>query len=107
MKWFQGKYEEAERYNQRALEIYEQALGPDDANVAKTKSKLASCYFKQGKYRKAEVFYEQILNEAREKKFGTIDGEKNVISDVKLSPEPSEVENAANVWNTTKYNKLQ
>lgn len=74
---FQGKYEEVERYYQRALEIYEQRLGPDDPNVAKTKNNLASCYLKQGKFKEAEVLYKQILNRAHEKEFGTIDGEKN------------------------------
>lgn len=74
---FQGKYEEVERYYQRALEIYEQRLGPDDPNVAKTKNNLASCYLKQGKYKEAEVLYKQILNRAHEREFGTIDGEKN------------------------------
>lgn len=36
-----------EQYYQRALEIYESKLGPDDPNVAKTKNNLASCYLKQ------------------------------------------------------------
>lgn len=36
----QGKYEEVEYYYCRALEIYECRLGPDDANVAKTKNNL-------------------------------------------------------------------
>ena len=36
----QGKYEEVEYYYCRALEIYESRLGPDDANVAKTKNNL-------------------------------------------------------------------
>ncbi len=43
----QGKYEEVERYYQRALEIYESKLGQDDPNVAKTKNNLASAYLKQ------------------------------------------------------------
>lgn len=38
----QGKYEEVERYYQRALEIYEKTLGPDDPNVAKTKNNLVN-----------------------------------------------------------------
>lgn len=71
-----GKYEEVERYYQRALEIYEQRLGPDDPNVAKTKNNLASCYLKQGKYREAEILYKEILNRAHEREFGTIDGEQ-------------------------------
>ena len=36
----QGKYEEVEYYYQRALEIYQTKLGPDDPNVAKTKNNL-------------------------------------------------------------------
>lgn len=70
----QGKYEEVERYYQRALEIYESKLGPDDPNVAKTKNNLASCYLKQGKYKEAEILYKQVLTRAHEREFGTIDG---------------------------------
>lgn len=78
MKSFiQGKYEEVEKYYQRALEIYEKRLGPDDPNVSKTMNNLASCYLKQGKYKEAEVLYKQILNRAHEREFGTIDGEHN------------------------------
>lgn len=72
--YFQGKYEEVERYYQRALEIYELKLGPDDPNVGKTKNNLASCYLKQGKYKEAEILYKEILTRAHEKEFGTIDG---------------------------------
>lgn len=36
----QGKYQEVERYYERALHIYQDRLGPDDANVAKTKNNL-------------------------------------------------------------------
>lgn len=71
----QGKYEEVERYYQRALEIYELKLGPDDSNVAKTKNNLASCYLKQAKYKDAETLYKQVLTRAHEREFGTIDGE--------------------------------
>lgn len=78
MKFFsflQGKYEEVERYYQRALEIYDSKLGADDPNVAKTKNNLASCYLKQGKYKEAEILYKQVLTRAHEREFGTIDGE--------------------------------
>lgn len=71
----QGKYEEVERYYQRALEIYETKLGPDDPNVAKTKNNLASAYLKQGKYKEAEILYKQVLTRAHEREFGAIDGE--------------------------------
>lgn len=35
-------YPQVEQYYQRALEIYEGKLGPDDSNVAKTKNNLVS-----------------------------------------------------------------
>ena len=75
-----------EYYYQRALEIYQTELGPDDPNVAKTMSNLvcrstsklnhlfftltfpflcwcslqASCYLKQGKYKAAESIYKRV-----------------------------------------------
>ena len=77
VRWFhpQGKYEEVERYYQRALEIYETKLGPDDSNVAKTKNNLASAYLKQGKYKEAEVLYKEVLDRAHVQEFGSIGGE--------------------------------
>lgn len=38
----QGKYDEVEYYYQRALNIYQTKLGPDDPNVAKTKNNLVN-----------------------------------------------------------------
>nr|XP_046187374.1 kinesin light chain 1-like isoform X1 [Oncorhynchus gorbuscha] len=75
----QGKYEEVEYYYCRALEIYECRLGPDDPNVAKTKNNLASCYLKQGKYKEAEILYKEILTQAHEKEFGSVDDENKPI----------------------------
>ncbi|XP_029470506.1 kinesin light chain 2 isoform X2 [Rhinatrema bivittatum] len=75
----QGKYEEVEYYYQRALEIYESRLGPDDPNVVKTKNNLASCYLKQGKYKNAEALYKEILTQAHEKEFGSVDGNNKPI----------------------------
>ena len=72
----QSKYDEVEKYYQRALQIYENILGPDDPNVAKTKNNLASAYMKQGKFKQAETLYKQVLTQAHEKDFGSID-EKN------------------------------
>jgi kinesin light chain len=57
----QGKYEEVEKYYQRALAIYETKLGQDDPNVAKTKNNLASAFLKQGKYKEAEILYKQVI----------------------------------------------
>ncbi|CAG6008167.1 unnamed protein product [Menidia menidia] len=94
----QGKYQEVEEYYERALHIYQSKLGPDDANVAKTKNNLvrggpqgppgpdhkpvpsrkekrASCYLKQGKYRQAEALYKEILTRAHEKEFGSVEGD--------------------------------
>ena len=69
---------QVEYYYQRALEIYQTELGPDDPNVAKTMSNLvcsslselnvlftqlflqASCYLKQGKYKAAESIYKRV-----------------------------------------------
>uniref|UniRef100_A0A2K5C742 Kinesin light chain n=1 Tax=Aotus nancymaae TaxID=37293 RepID=A0A2K5C742_AOTNA len=68
-----GKYEEIEYY-QRALEIYQTKLGPDDPNVAKTKNNLASCYLKQGKFKQAETLYKEILT-----RFGSVDDENKPI----------------------------
>ena len=65
-----GKYEEVERYYQRALNIYQEKLGPDDPNVAKTKNNLASCFLKQGKYRQAESLYKEILMQTHAAEFG-------------------------------------
>ncbi|XP_069118640.1 kinesin light chain-like isoform X6 [Argopecten irradians] len=75
----QGKYEEVEQYYQRALDIYEGKLGPDDPNVAKTKNNLASAYLKQGKYKQAEALYKEVLTRAHEKEFGKVDGENKPI----------------------------
>ena len=69
----QGKYEEVEKYYQRALQIYESNLGSDDPNVAKTKNNLASAFMKQGKFKQAETLYKQVLTQAHEKDFGSID----------------------------------
>lgn len=49
-----------EKYYQRALAIYQEQLGPDDPNVAKTLNNLASSYLKQGKYKQAEALYKQV-----------------------------------------------
>lgn len=40
----QNKYDEVEKYYQRALKIYEANLGSDDPNVAKTKNNLVRIF---------------------------------------------------------------
>ncbi|CAG9835255.1 unnamed protein product [Diabrotica balteata] len=94
---YEGKYEEVEKYYQRALEIYEKRLGADDPNVSKTMNNLASCYLKQGKYKEAEVLYKQILNRAHEREFGTIDGENKPIWQVAEEREENKAKNKENV----------
>ena len=49
-----GKYDEALPLAQRALEIREQKLGPDDRDVAVTIDSLAGLYWYKGQYAKAE-----------------------------------------------------
>ena len=56
-----NRYSEVEQYYERALHIYQQRLGPDDPNVAKTLNNLASSYLKQGKFKKAEMLYKQVI----------------------------------------------
>uniref|UniRef100_A0A9J8DFV3 Kinesin light chain n=1 Tax=Cyprinus carpio carpio TaxID=630221 RepID=A0A9J8DFV3_CYPCA len=59
----QGQYREVEPLCRRALEIREKA----------------SCLFKQGKYKEAEVLYKEILTSAHEKEFGSVDAENKPI----------------------------
>ncbi len=49
----QGKYAEAEPLNQRALAIWEKALGPEHPDVARSLNNLAMVYTDQGKYEEA------------------------------------------------------
>ena len=72
-----------EKYYQRALAIYENKLGQDDPNVAKTKNNLASAYLKQGKYKEAEILYKQVLTRAHEREFGSIDEQNKPIWQVR------------------------
>ena len=80
-------------YYQRALQIYEKELGPDDPNVAKTKNNLASCYLKQGKYKEAEILYKQVLTRAHEREFGSIEGDNKPIWQVAEEREAHKQEN--------------
>ena len=41
----QGKYGEVEQHYQRALDIYQTRLSPDDPNMAKTKNKLVRVWY--------------------------------------------------------------
>ena len=57
----QGQYGQAEPYYQRALAIYEKALGPDHPNIATSFNNLALLYNTQGKYALAEPLYLRAL----------------------------------------------
>ena len=57
----QGKYGEAEPLYQRALAIWEKALGPEHPDVATSLNNLAGLYYAQGKYEEAEPLYQRAL----------------------------------------------
>ena len=65
----QGQYEKAAPLHERALAIWEQALGPEHPHVATSLNNLALLYDNQGQYGKAEPLYERALA-IREKALG-------------------------------------
>ena len=56
-----GRYTEAEPLLQRALQIREQAQGPDHPDVARVLNYLAVLYWSQGRYTEAEPLYQRAL----------------------------------------------
>ncbi len=66
----QGRYEEAERYHQQALDIREKILNFDHPDVAVSLNGLANVYVEQGKYAKAEPLYQRALL-IKEQHFGS------------------------------------
>src|SRR6266508_3255897 len=64
-----GKYDEALRLGERALEIREKRLGPDHLEVARSLNNLAHIYYLRGDYAKAEPLYQRALV-IREKALG-------------------------------------
>ena len=64
-----GKYREAEPLYERALAIWEKALGPDHTDVALSLKNLARLYRAQHKYEKAGTFCTRSLA-VMEKAFG-------------------------------------
>ena len=67
-----GRYADAIPLAQRALAIYEKALGPNHLDVATSLITLASFYEKQGRYADAEPLYQRAAA-IREKEFGPDD----------------------------------
>ncbi len=67
----QGNYEQAEPLHQRALAIWEKALGPEHLDVGASLNNLAGLYHAQGNYAEAEKFFRAALKEAE--KFGNQD----------------------------------
>jgi tetratricopeptide (TPR) repeat protein len=65
----QGRYEEAEQLYLRALEGYEEELGPKHPDTLRTVQNLAGVYRDQGRYEEAEQLYQRAL-EGREEKLG-------------------------------------
>ncbi|KAF8535293.1 hypothetical protein BDD12DRAFT_782634 [Trichophaea hybrida] len=65
----QGKYEQAEQMNRRALEGREKALGPDHPDTLNSVNNWASVLQNQGKYEQAEQMNRRAL-EAKEKVLG-------------------------------------
>ena len=57
----QGHHAEAESFYQRALTIWEKALGPNHPDVATSLNNLAVLYKDQGNYAKAETFHQRAL----------------------------------------------
>ena len=57
----QGKYADAEPLYQRALAIWEDALGPAHPDVATSLNNLAGLYYAQGQYAEAEPLYRRAL----------------------------------------------
>jgi tetratricopeptide (TPR) repeat protein len=64
-----ARYEEAEPLHQRALAIWEKALGPDHPDTAASLNNLAALYHNQGRYGEAEPLYQRALT-IREKALG-------------------------------------
>ena len=65
----QGKYEDAEPYFLKSLEIYEKVLGENHPDTATSYNNLAGLYKSQVRYEDAEPFYLKAL-EIREKVLG-------------------------------------
>ena len=65
----QGQYAKAEPLYERALAIWEKALGPEHPDVATSLNNLAVLYDDQGQYAKAEPLYQRALA-IREKALG-------------------------------------
>jgi tetratricopeptide (TPR) repeat protein len=57
----QGKYAEAIQLAERALAIWEKALGPEHPNVANSLNNLALVHYNKGDYAKAEPLYQRAL----------------------------------------------
>jgi tetratricopeptide (TPR) repeat protein len=57
----QGRYAESEPFFQEALALQEQAVGPDDPNIATSLNDLAGLYREQARYGEAELLYQRAL----------------------------------------------
>jgi tetratricopeptide (TPR) repeat protein len=66
----QGVYAEAEVLYQRALAIYEKALGHIHPHVARTMNDMAELFSVQGRYAEAEPLFQQAIR-INEKRWAT------------------------------------
>ncbi|CAN0141647.1 unnamed protein product, partial [Ectocarpus sp. 8 AP-2014] len=66
---FQGKYEEADVLNTRAIEIQEKALGPDHPSLATSLTTRSWLLKTKGKYEEADVLNRRAI-EIQEKALG-------------------------------------
>ena len=57
----QGKYQDALKVAQRALQVAKETFGPNDPKVATSMNNLATVYRIQGNYIEAESLYKQAL----------------------------------------------
>jgi tetratricopeptide (TPR) repeat protein len=67
-----GKFSEAMPLAQRALAIWEKALGPDHPDVATSLNNLAKIYRRQGRYTDAEPLNRRALAISRKRSVPTI-----------------------------------
>ncbi|HEY9777971.1 MAG TPA: tetratricopeptide repeat protein [Planktothrix sp.] len=65
VSYFQGKYDEAERFALRFLELYKANFPDDHPDVACALQNVATLYHMQTKYQKAEPYYVQALHICR------------------------------------------
>lgn len=67
--WWEGKFEEAERYYVRSLEIRRRLYPGDHPDVAESLTHLAACHLRLGRFESARAMYDEALV-IRQRHFG-------------------------------------